>query len=71
VFNNYLSAANHLGLLAEEVDPASGASLGNLPQAFSHLGLIQAAARLDRALRLRDEGDKQPPRLTFDFPDAL
>jgi GH15 family glucan-1,4-alpha-glucosidase len=68
VFHNHLSAANHLGLLAEGVDPASGAPLGNYPQAFSHLGLIQAAARLDRALRLRDEGVDEPPYLEFDFP---
>ncbi len=68
VFANHHSAANHLGLLAEEVDPATGALLGNFPQAFSHIGLIQAAARLDLALRLRDEGAKQPPRLEFDYP---
>ncbi len=68
VFHNHLSAANHLGLFAEEVDPSSGAPLGNTPQAFSHLGLIQAAARLDRALRLRDEGVDEPPRLAFDSP---
>jgi GH15 family glucan-1,4-alpha-glucosidase len=68
VFNNHLSAANHLGLLAEEVDGATGAPLGNYPQAFSHLGLIQAAARLDLALRLRDEGEDIPPRLPFDSP---
>jgi GH15 family glucan-1,4-alpha-glucosidase len=68
VFNNHLSASNHLGLLPEEVDPQSGTSLGNCPQGFSHLGLIQAAARLDLALRLRDEGVEQPPRLAFDFP---
>jgi len=70
VFHNHLSAANHLGLLAEEVDPATGAPLGNYPQAFSHLGLIQAAARLDLALRLRDEGIDQPPRLDLDFPTS-
>jgi GH15 family glucan-1,4-alpha-glucosidase len=68
VFNNHLSATNHLGLLSEEVNPATGDPLGNYPQAFSHLGLIQAAARLDRALRLRDEGVEQPPHLEFDFP---
>ncbi|MBW2270750.1 MAG: glycoside hydrolase family 15 protein [Deltaproteobacteria bacterium] len=67
VFHNHLSAANHLGLLSEEVDPASGSPLGNMPQAFSHLGLIQAAARLDRALRLRDENDDAPPYFEFDF----
>jgi GH15 family glucan-1,4-alpha-glucosidase len=68
VFNNHLSAANHLGLLAEEVDTESGAPLGNYPQAFSHLGLIHAAKRLDHALRLRDEGSDEPPYLEFDFP---
>lgn len=68
VFHNHLSAANHLGLLAEEVDAPSAAPLGNYPQAFSHLGLIQAAARLDYALRLRDEGSDEPPRLAFDSP---
>jgi GH15 family glucan-1,4-alpha-glucosidase len=67
VFHNHLSATNHLGLLSEEVDPESGAPLGNMPQAFSHLGLIQAAARLDRALRLRDENVDAPPYLEFDF----
>jgi len=71
VMANHLSAANHLGLLAEEVDPTSGAPLGNFPQAFSHLGLIQAAARLDLALRLRDEGVERPPYLPFDFPSPV
>jgi len=68
VFTNHLGAANHLGLLAEEVDPSSGAPLGNFPQGFSHIGLIQAAARLDLALRMRDEGIERPPLLDFDFP---
>ncbi len=68
VFHAHVEAANHLGLLAEEVDPASGAPLGNFPQAFSHLGLIQAAARLNLALRQRDEGLDAPPRLPFDPP---
>ena len=66
VMHNHLGAANHVGLLAEEVDPATGAALGNFPQAFSHLGLIQAAARLDLALRLRDEGNEHPPRHALD-----
>jgi len=43
-------ASNHLGLLAEEVDPRDASCLGNFPQAFSHLGLINAAVSIDEAL---------------------
>jgi GH15 family glucan-1,4-alpha-glucosidase len=63
VFVAHAEASNHLGLLSEELDPASGALLGNFPQAFSHLGLINAALRLDLALRLRDEGSARAPHL--------
>jgi alpha,alpha-trehalase len=35
--------------LAEEIDTASGELLGSFPQAFSHVGLITAAADLDKA----------------------
>ncbi len=48
-FNHMLSFANDLGLYAEEIDIASGAALGNFPQAFTHVGLINAAVSIERA----------------------
>jgi alpha,alpha-trehalase len=47
-----LSVASPLGLYAEEFDTSTGRHLGNFPQAFSHLALIQAAARIILAERL-------------------
>jgi GH15 family glucan-1,4-alpha-glucosidase len=47
LFERLCSFCNDVGLLAEEIDPGSGEMLGNFPQAFSHLGLIQAAIALD------------------------
>ena len=52
-FQELLGHANHLGLLSEEVDPATGESLGNFPQAFSHMGLILAATEIDSAIDTR------------------
>jgi GH15 family glucan-1,4-alpha-glucosidase len=46
LFRHVTGHANDLGLLAEEADPDTGALLGNMPQAFSHVGLINAAWRL-------------------------
>jgi GH15 family glucan-1,4-alpha-glucosidase len=48
-FRSATGHANDLGLLSEEADPASGELLGNTPQAFSHVGLINAAWRLAQA----------------------
>ncbi len=49
MFEKMLSYANHLGLYGEETGP-NGESLGNFPQAFTHLALISAAFNLDRVL---------------------
>jgi GH15 family glucan-1,4-alpha-glucosidase len=45
-FEHILGCANDLGLFAEEIDPDTGAGLGNFPQAFTHVGLINAALTL-------------------------
>ncbi len=45
-FEHALSFANDVGLFAEEIDPDSGAQLGNFPQAFTHVGLIFSALSL-------------------------
>lgn len=49
LFEKVCSSGNDLGLFSEQFDPATLAMLGNFPQAFSHLGLINTAVRLDEA----------------------
>jgi alpha,alpha-trehalase len=49
LFGQLTGFANDLGLLAEEIDIATGELLGNFPQAFSHIGLITAAWEIDKA----------------------
>jgi GH15 family glucan-1,4-alpha-glucosidase len=48
-FERGLAAINDVGLLAEEVDARSGELIGNFPQAFSHIGLVNAAWAITRA----------------------
>jgi len=50
-FERAISFVNDVGLLAEEVDPDSGELLGNFPQAFSHIGLVNAAWAISQAER--------------------
>jgi GH15 family glucan-1,4-alpha-glucosidase len=48
VFERLLAIRNDLGLLAEQYDPRARRQLGNFPQAFSHIGLINTARNLSR-----------------------
>ncbi len=50
-FEKAIAYANDVGLLSEEVDEESGELLGNFPQAFSHIGLINAAWAISEAER--------------------
>jgi GH15 family glucan-1,4-alpha-glucosidase len=57
LFEHVLSFQNDVGLFSEEIDPDNGEQLGNFPQAFSHISLINSAARLEAAR----EGRKPTP----------
>jgi GH15 family glucan-1,4-alpha-glucosidase len=48
LFEKMLASRNHLGLLSEDIDPASGELWGNFPQTYSMVGLINSALRLSR-----------------------
>ncbi|MEH1166127.1 glycoside hydrolase family 15 protein [Micromonospora sp. CPCC 205539] len=66
LFERLAGRVNDLGLFAEQIDPLTGEQLGNFPQAFSHIGLINAAGELtdvdaDKALR---ERGMPPPHFT-------
>ena len=74
LFERLLTRCNDVGLLAEEFDPVAGRMLGNFPQAYSHVGLINSALSLDqyessrkeqaapRAIRGRAQAKRSPPR---------
>ena len=57
-FERAVAAINDVGLLAEEVDVPSGEMIGNFPQAFSHIGLINAAWAISQA---QERADRQVP----------
>jgi GH15 family glucan-1,4-alpha-glucosidase len=49
LFDRLLALRNDVGLLAEQYDPVARRLVGNFPQAFSHVSLVNTAVRLDRA----------------------
>ena len=58
MLDRLLSIRNDLGLLAEEYDTVNGRLIGNFPQAFSHVGLINTAFNLTRATRPAEQRAK-------------
>ena len=49
LFERLLQYLNEVGLLAGQIEPATGEQVGNFPQAFSHVGLINSAIQLAKA----------------------
>jgi GH15 family glucan-1,4-alpha-glucosidase len=67
LFDRLLARCNDVGLLAEEIDPRTGRMLGNFPQAFSHVGLINSALNLCRQqgpAEERAESQAQPAAMS-------
>jgi GH15 family glucan-1,4-alpha-glucosidase len=63
LFERLCDYGNDLGLFGEEIDPETGAALGNFPQAFTHVGLINAALSLARRMAGEEPVERGvPPR---------
>jgi GH15 family glucan-1,4-alpha-glucosidase len=63
-FEKMIGYANHLGLYSEEIG-LTGESIGNFPQAFTHMGLISAAVNIDRVLDERRKGSRRDFGMDF------
>jgi GH15 family glucan-1,4-alpha-glucosidase len=62
IFERLLNVRNDVGLLSEEYDPDARRLLGNFPQAFTHVGLVNTAFNLSRGARNPAVGDGPPAR---------
>jgi GH15 family glucan-1,4-alpha-glucosidase len=56
MFERLLGLCNDLGLYSEEYDPKAGRMIGNYPQAFTHVGLVNSARNLTRVLKQQRPG---------------
>ena len=68
LFERLLKLQNDLGLLSEEYDPGAGRLVGNFPQAFSHLALVNSAcnlSRMEKPAEQRSEHAAKPDRSDF------
>jgi GH15 family glucan-1,4-alpha-glucosidase len=54
VFEHVAAHANQVGLFSEDIEPNTGALLGNFPQAYTHVGLIHAAMTISELIEARD-----------------
>jgi GH15 family glucan-1,4-alpha-glucosidase len=61
MFERLLDLRNDVGLLAEEYDVAAGRQLGNYPQAYSHVALVNTALNLANGAGIRSDAEPQPP----------
>jgi hypothetical protein len=75
MFERLCALCNDVGLLSEEYDPKAGRLLGNFPQAFSHVALINTAANLSMAEHgpsaMRSRRHDPPDEVALQQPDQL
>ena len=70
LFERLLDLRNDVGLLAEEYDPVAGRQLGNFPQAFTHLALVNTAVALGKGRSVRHP-PKRPRSKPASHPDDI
>jgi GH15 family glucan-1,4-alpha-glucosidase len=61
IFERLLDLRNDVGLLSEEYDPQARRLVGNFPQAFSHVGLINTATNLTHAVGPAADRQRRAP----------